>query len=119
MNSEIFHIECDQCGAKADPSWGREVCPNHAHPDRSCDGRLRKIDLNPHRIRRGPYIHYKGGVYWVEGLARHDDGTLLVVYRSPQGDEEDILRTRTLSQFTEQVETTAYSGRRFIRGWNP
>ena len=51
----------------------------------------------------GRYQHYKGGLYQVQGVARHSEtAELLVVYRPLYG--EMALWVRPLSMFTEQVQ---------------
>ena len=57
------------------------------------------------RVTRGFYRHYKGGIYYVHGVSRNDDtGEQLVIYASVQGNADDVLRHRTLTEFTEDVE---------------
>lgn len=65
-------------------------------------------------ISKGFYVHYKGGIYFVHGLARNMDvaGDPVVIYDSVQSTEpvpEDVythetMRFRTVSDFEELVE---------------
>jgi hypothetical protein len=52
-------------------------------------------------VRRGFYRHYKGGTYFVLGVADGVDhkGEPLVIYESLQGVEEGKLQVRTLANF--------------------
>lgn len=69
-------------------------------------------------VIRGFYVHYKGGCYFVHGLARNmdgvgDDGDAVVIYDSvqstdfdPQGHKhvDDGMRYRTVHDFEELVD---------------
>ena len=63
-------------------------------------------------IERGIYKHFKGGLYMVEGVARHSEtDEALVVYRPLYGDYR--LTVRPLRMFQEDVEHEGQSVPRF------
>lgn len=71
------------------------------------DERLARVDIPP-----GIYRHYKGSLYVVLGLARHDDsGDVFVVYRSRQSYDTEIagegvmLRVRRDDEWYERIPT--------------
>lgn len=49
-----------------------------------------------HRVKKGFYVHYKGGVYFVLGVAENKDegGDSLVIYESTQGCGDEVQSTR-------------------------
>ena len=65
-------------------------------------------------LKPGKYRHFKGGEYELLGIACHSE-TLepMVVYRALYG--EGGLWVRPAHMWTENVETEAYCGPRFIR----
>lgn len=63
-------------------------------------------------LQAGRYLHFKGGVYQVLGVARHSEtGEALVVYRTQSGAGE--LWVRPLAMWNEWVERDGYAGPRF------
>ncbi len=63
------------------------------------------------RVILGRYRHFKGGLYRVEGIARHSEsGEEMVVYRSET--EPEKLWVRPLSMWNETVER---DGKTFCR----
>lgn len=55
----------------------------------------------------GVYRHFKGKLYYVEGVARHSEtGERLVVYRALYGERE--LYVRPLSMFLSPVDREKY-----------
>jgi len=63
--------------------------------------------LLPAQIQPGAQLrHYKGGLYTVEALCRIE-ATLKtgVLYRSHQGDSQEVLWMRPLDEFSETVTT--------------
>lgn len=69
-------------------------------------------------ITVGRYRHFKGGIYHVEGIARHSE-TLeeMVVYRSET--QPDKLWVRPLSMWEETVERDGKIYQRFTRIEDP
>jgi hypothetical protein len=56
-------------------------------------------------IRRGFYRHYKGDIYFVEGVGQIDnEGPRLVAYQSVRGVEADAMQFRWESEFEEWVD---------------
>jgi hypothetical protein len=72
-------------------------------------------------IRKGFYVHYKGGIYFVQGLAvNHDGKPFAVIYESTQGCGDELHRARdgviqvvdnrpdasyrSVQEFTERVD---------------
>ena len=69
----------------------------------------------PQQIQPGVQLrHYKGGLYTVEALCRIE-ATLKtgVLYRSHQGDSQDVLWLRPLDEFSDRVITPAGEVPRF------
>jgi hypothetical protein len=61
-------------------------------------------------VRRGLYRHYKGAVYWVEGVGvLHDETRRIVVYQSVQSAEDGEPRLRYEDEFEEDVCTATGS----------
>lgn len=67
----------------------------------------------PTRPVPGIYVHYKGGLYEVLGVARHSESEeALVVYRALYGDYG--LWVRPLEMFCETVEVQGEPVPRFV-----
>jgi hypothetical protein len=72
----------------------------------------RKLVDEP-RVIPGVYLHYKGGLYIVSGLARHTESSQwLVVYRPHDKDETWV---RPLEMFAECVDLEGSVVPRFTR----
>jgi hypothetical protein len=58
-------------------------------------------------VKRGFYVHYKGGIYYVRSVAfdMDEEGEPLVLYDSVQSSETDSSRYRKQSEFIQQVDT--------------
>lgn len=58
-------------------------------------------------VEPGAYRHFKGGLYWAFGTARHSETEEpLVIYRALYGDAG--LWARPCAMFSEQVDAQAY-----------
>lgn len=67
-------------------------------------------------VSRGFYRHYKGGVYFVEGVGTlHDDGRRVVVYQSTQSAVDGNPRLRFEDEFEEFVDPA--TGERMKVAW--
>ncbi|MBI3984160.1 DUF1653 domain-containing protein [Candidatus Microgenomates bacterium] len=65
-------------------------------------------------VKAGPYVHFRGNEYYVEGVARHSESMAeYVVYRALFGDGERWIRP--LAQFLEEVEVDGQKLPRFRR----
>lgn len=67
-------------------------------------------------VEKGLYKHYKGGIYEVTGLARHNE-TLeeLVVYKATYQKEGENLWVRPLAMFNETLTIGDKEVKRFLR----
>jgi hypothetical protein len=67
------------------------------------------------KIKLGKYIHYKGHICNVIGVAKHseDPSQELVIYTHPDENGNDQLWARPIEMFKENVETKNYKGPRF------
>jgi hypothetical protein len=74
---------------------------------------IRVINKTRSIATKGVYQHFKGGMYMVEGLAKHsEDGTDLVIYRSLKTNE---VWARPLSMFMDIKQTEEGYTFRFTR----
>jgi hypothetical protein len=71
-------------------------------------------------IESGIYRHFRGNLYFVQGVAiRNDDDTEDIVYH-PLYPSQHKLFTQSRRKFTEPIQRESYSGPRFnkLRNWD-
>lgn len=64
-------------------------------------------------IKQGIYQHFKGGLYTVIACVKNDESDEVRVFYYPNYGENKF-SSRTLENFTEEIERDGYKGKRFV-----
>lgn len=68
-------------------------------------------------IKKGFYVHHKGGIYFVHGLARDEFDNTIVVYESTQSCGDEIVQTTIEPGVLRVVDTSPRSRYRHARNF--